>query len=62
MTKTYTYESQNGDRTINFDWVDADGKESNRTVTNSNPNAFWFLIDALDKLGYVCIVKKHDGK
>ena len=58
--KTYIYQADDGkgNRILTYDWVDDDGNACQRTVTNSNPNAFWFLIDALDRLGYTCTIKK----
>lgn len=56
MNKTYKYTiKSNGTRLLTYDWIDDEGDKVERTVTDSNPNAFFFLLDCLDRLGYTHI-------
>jgi hypothetical protein len=53
MNKTYKYTiTYKGTRLLTYDWIDDKGDKVERTVTDSNLNAFFFLLDCLDRLGY----------
>jgi hypothetical protein len=51
----YSIDIKNGRRVLSFVWRYPNNTVVERFVTDSNPNAFNFMIDMLDRLGYTFV-------